>query len=100
LSQALNGQEIMCAIVNAGTSPVQVSVAVRHFSSGVDMTATNGCPVPPATLAPGTTCFAQTNSVGVHPGYCHFKASSSRVRGNLIVFDANSEIRVTVPATK
>src|SRR5262245_14181188 len=100
LSQALIGQEIMCAIINTGTSAIQVSADIRHFASGVDMTATSNCPSPPATLAPGATCFAQTNTVGVHPGYCHFKSSSSRVRANLIVFDANSEIRATVPATK
>jgi hypothetical protein len=100
MSQGLNGQRIMCAIVNVGTSPVQVSAAVRHWGSGADISFTNVCPPPPAAVPPGESCYVQTDAVGIHTAYCHFKTSSSRVRANLIVFDSNFEILATLAATK
>jgi hypothetical protein len=98
--QSVDGSNLSCAIVNVGATPIVVTAAVQSFPAGNDITVQSICPVPPATLAPGTGCFVNASQVGANAGYCHFTASSSRVRGDLIVFGSNGEIVASLPATR
>jgi len=98
--QSVDGSDLSCAIVNVSSSPILVTAAVESFIDGSDMTVQSVCPIPPATLAPGHGCFSNASQVGAHAGYCHFTASTTRVRGNLIVFGSNGEIVASVPATR
>jgi hypothetical protein len=98
--QSVDGSNLSCAIVNVSSSPIVVTAAVESFIDGSDITAQAVCPVPPSTLAPGHGCFANASQLGAHAGYCHFTASTTRVRGNLIVFGSNGEIVASAPATR
>src|SRR4029453_14893773 len=92
--------QIVCGIVNAGTKPIEVSATARRTDNGSDISLGSGCPASPATLAPGAGCFALA-STG-NSGYCHFTASSSKVRAALLVRNGadTSVILSTLPATK
>jgi len=100
VSQSLDGSTMYCAIVNVGPTPAVVSTSVRAMVDGSDITAINICPPGPATLAPGAACFSYTSQSGAHSGYCHFTASTTKVRGNLIVFGSNGDVLTTIPATR
>jgi len=100
VSQAQDGTPVYCVIVNVGTAPAAVSAAVQQVADGSDITSTNTCSPSPYPLAPGTACIAYTSQVGAHTGYCHFTSSSTKVRGDLVIFDANGDVRVTIPATR
>lgn len=93
------GKYVHCLIGNAGTSPIQVTSAVLD-STGTNIGFGDTCPTPPATLAPGATCYALGTNANVVTAYCRFTSTSSRVRGSLVVRDANGEIGPVVPATK
>ena len=90
---------VFCMLVNAGTGPIQVTNTV-HNTLGADISGGNTCPTPPATLDPGATCWTMFATGGHTPVYCRFTSSSSKVRGSLIVRDANGTFGTTVPATK
>jgi hypothetical protein len=100
VSSSQDGTAITCAIVNVGTTPIVVSAAVQQMTDGSDITNTTICPPSPGTLPPGAACFAYTTQVGSHLGYCHFTTSSSKVRGDLIIFGTNGDVMVTIPATR
>jgi hypothetical protein len=94
-----NNASVFCMLVNAGTAPIQATNAV-HNAVGADISAGNTCPTPPATLDPGATCWTMFTTGGQTPVYCRFTSSSSKVRGSLVVRDANGAFGTTVPATK
>jgi hypothetical protein len=100
VSQAQNGTSLYCAIVNVGATPATVSATVQSMVDGTDITAINICPQSPATLAPGTACFSYSSQTGTHSGYCHFTASTTKVRANLIIFGTNGDVLTTTPATR
>jgi hypothetical protein len=94
-----SGASVFCMLVNAGTGPIQVSSTV-HNSLGADISLGNTCPTPPATLDPGAVCWTMFTTGGQMPAYCRFTSSSSKVRGVLVVRDANGTFGTTIPATK
>lgn len=94
-----NNSSVFCLMVNAGTAPIQVTSAVDN-DVGADISAGTTCPTPPATLDPGATCWTMFATGGQTPVYCRFTSSSSKVRGSLVVRDANGAFGTTVPATK
>ena len=98
--QSQAGSNLSCAIVNVSTSPIVVTAAVESFPAGNDITIQSICPIPPATLGPGQGCFVNASQAGSNAGYCHFTASSSRVRANLILFGSNGDIVTSLPATR
>ena len=100
VSLAQDGTSLYCAIVNVGATPATVSATVQAMLDGSDITAINICPQSPATLAPGTACFSYSSQSGAHLGYCHFTASTTKVRANLIVFGTNGDVLTTIPATR
>src|SRR5262245_15726501 len=94
------GNQIVCSIVNAGTKPIEVSATPRKTVDGSDLSLGAGCPASPATLAPGAGCLTLA-STG-NSGYCHFTATSSKVRAALLIRNGAdvSDILSTLPATK
>jgi hypothetical protein len=100
VSATQDGSTMYCSIVNVGTTPAIVSASVRAMADGSDITAIDLCPPSPGTLAPGAACFSYASQVGAHAGYCHFTASTTKVRGNLIVFGTNGDVLTTTPATR
>ena len=71
---------LICTIINVGTGPTTISVALREFATGADVSDLNHCP---ETLPPGGGChvFGKQGE----QGYCHFKSSSSKVRAVVLV---------------
>jgi hypothetical protein len=65
---------------------------------GTTLVANSSCPIPPATLAPRTTCES------VAPGdtgmYCQVVSSSKKVRVGASVFDAQSRLKFEAAGTK
>ena len=52
-----NNQTPIRRITNIDKTPITVTVQFINASTGTPIPSTsNGCPVPPATLAPGTAC--------------------------------------------
>ena len=100
VSQSQSGQTLYCTIVNVGATPAAVSASVRSMLDGSDLTAINICQPPPATLAPGTACFAYASQSSTQSAYCHFTSTSSKVRANLIVFASNGDVLTNIAATR
>jgi hypothetical protein len=95
-----NGQTPTCLITNIDKKPITVTAQLFDPLFGNPETpVSNTCPVPPATLAPGTGCFvmggANTNV------YVVVTTSSAKVRAALDVFDGTTgALEVHIPATK
>jgi hypothetical protein len=88
-----------CLTVNAGTAPIQVTSGI-YDDAGNDVSVAKNCPTPPATLAPGATCWTLFPTAFQKMVYCRFSSSSSKVRGSLVLRDASGTYGTTVPATK
>jgi hypothetical protein len=97
---ANNGQIPDCIITNIDNKPITVTGQLFDFLNGMPQSpSSNNCPVPPATLAPGTGCqvVAQANA----KAYCVVTTSSTKVRAALDLFDATTAtLVVQAPATK
>jgi len=98
-SQAQPGSRLACGIVNTGTRPIEVSAAVQDYWVGSNITGATTCPVPPATLDPGTGCVSASNNTG-NVGYCHFTTATTKVRAALSVVNATGDVTSTIAATK
>lgn len=93
------GDWTYCEIANVSTAPVQVTASIVSLA-GIEMLSATTCPPPPATIIPGSVCYAVfgTNQLGTT--YCKFTSSSSKVRASLAVVDPLGAPIVTLPATK
>lgn len=98
-TDAQNGSTIACVLVNLGAKPATVTAEVRSFTDGASLTALDTCPTPPATLAAGAGCTANSTSTGDRAGYCRF-TSKGKVRAALLVIDGFGNVTSTLPATK
>ena len=88
-------ERLICTIVNVGTSPATISVALREFSTGADVSLLYHCP---ETLNPGVGCNV-FGDLG-EEGYCQFKSNSSKVRAVIIHTDNWGNEKIVLPATK
>jgi hypothetical protein len=96
---ANNGQIPVCVLTNVDKMPITVTVQLFQDQTGKPEPSSNDCPVPPATLAPGTGCQAQL--VANIQAYCVVTTSSAKVRAALDLFNGTtSALEVVVPATK
>jgi hypothetical protein len=83
---ASTGQGSSCLVTNVdGSKPVAVTVELVNVDGVTVAPVANGCPVPPATLAPRDTCQVLVPAAtGV---YCQLVSSGRKVRMALSVFD-------------
>jgi len=100
IAPAFNSQTPACYIINIDTKPITVTAQLIDGSTGMPTPpAANFCPVPPATVAPGTGCSvlgAPDSQV-----YCVVTTSSAKVRASLDLFNGfNSSLEVQFPATR
>ena len=94
------GSNLTCEIVNVGTKPIEVSVTLRGFFDGADITAGTSCTGTPQ-LAPGAGCYTTSSGVGEQDGYCHFTTTSNKVRAALHVRNLSTgEVTTSLAATK
>jgi hypothetical protein len=93
------GQIPAVPITNIDKKPITVTVQLFDANGTPETPNSNSCPVPPATLAPGTTCLV-TGLVNTD-AYAVVTTSSAKVRAALDVFDAmTGAFQVHIPATK
>jgi len=98
-TQAPDGTTMRCVITNVSTSPVSVTVTIPD-GAGNDLKNSGYCYGNPAVLAPGEFCAIDSAIPGWKVGYCHFTASSSKVRAALEVISNGGVVTSTIPATK
>ena len=98
-SQAQDGSVIRCTMTNLSTNPITVGATIVD-GNGNDITISSNCYGPPAVLAPGHLCFADTAIPGLKSGYCHFSASTSKVRAALLIVGSGGAITNGFVATK
>jgi hypothetical protein len=93
------GQIPAVPFTNIDKKPITVTVQLFDSSGTPETPNSNSCPVPPATLAPGTACLVTGfENTGV---YAVVTTSSAKVRAALDVFDAmTGALQVHIPATK
>jgi hypothetical protein len=87
--------QIVCTTTNVGASDAEVSIDAFDMNGAVVAPAFDNCPVPPATLAPGMTCF-QTLSAA-EDARCSF-TSKAKMRASLQLLES-SLITLAIPAT-
>ena len=96
---ANNGQRPLCVITNIDKKPITITVQLLDLGGTPQTPTFNNCPVPPATLAPGSVCEVQV--AANTQAYCVVTASSSKVRAALDLFNGTTgALEVVIPATK
>ena len=94
-----NGQFLLCLITNIDKKPIAVTAQLFDPTFGNPVApVSNNCPVPPATLAPGSGCIVNAGANRIV--YVVVTTSSAKVRAALDVFDAAGSLQVHIPATK
>jgi hypothetical protein len=96
---ANNGQLPYCLVTNVDTKPITVTMELVDFFGDTITPDFDGCPVPPATLAPRETC-----QVAASPNSqmsCRVTSSSKKIRAALNLFNGTtSTLEVQAPATR
>ena len=83
---ASGGQGSSCFVTNVDSSkPIAVTVELVNVDGFTVTPLSNGCPVPPATLAPRDTC--QVVVPAETAVYCQLVSSGRKVRVALSLFD-------------
>jgi hypothetical protein len=97
---ASNDQVPICFITNRDTRPITVTLQLFDIQSGTPVpNGTYTCPLPPATLPPGTGCVDRVAPNA--QAYCVVTSSSPKVRAALGLFNGSTAaLEVVVPATK
>jgi hypothetical protein len=96
---ASNDQVPVCFITNLDTRPITVTLQLFDILSGTPVPGTDTCPLPPATLPPGTGCVDRVAPNA--QAYCVVTSSSPKVRAALGLFNGpTGALEVVVPATK
>jgi len=94
---ANGGDSTTCIVTNIDPAKA-ITVTVELIAvDGSTITASSSCPIPPATLAPRTTCESVAGDTSM---YCQVVSSSKKVRVGASVFDAQSRQKVEAAGTK
>ena len=86
-----------CIVTNIDPAKA-ITVTVELIAvDGSTINASNSCPIPPATLAPRTSCESIAGNTSM---YCQVVSNSKKVRVGAGVFDAQSRQKFEAAGTK
>jgi hypothetical protein len=94
---ANSGDFANCIVTNIDPAKAITVIVELIAVDGSAINASNSCPIPPATLAPRTSCEAIAGHTSM---YCQVVSNSKRVRVGAGVFDAQSRQKFEAAGTK